>query len=436
VLCIVATLLVSGCRKPESDPGLDLLPGDPLGTAAEVLVPHAFTFQDDPIRTSGLTRNLLGSYMDPQFGLVKAGIVAQLRLSSANVGAGLDNSSLVADSLVLALAFDGTNYAYGNLGAQRFQVFELAEDLSVDTIYQADDVPEVLPEDLVADRGGRLKPRPFNYVQVNGSDSLVPQLRIKLSAELAERFIAQFGTAQLADNASFLQFFKGLYITVDNGQQLPLQEGILYFNLLSSASKTVLYYRNLADQPELPRTYDFPINTSSVRYTVAEHQHAQALDPGVVDALADTTLAAARTYVQSLGGLRTAIRLPSIPEQVVAGRALARAELVLPVHGSISPFLPPPAQLFVFRRNANGEEVFLPDQLTGLGNIDGNYRPGTREYRFNITRYVQGVMNGDIPNTGIEVVPGSNGITANRVVLVGPDAPEDGMRVLLTFTTY
>ena len=124
VVCTVA-IAVSGCKKPEDDLGLDLLPGDPLGVLIDTNTLRAYTFEDTTIRTSGLTRQLLGSYLDQQFGLVKAGIVTQLRLSSNNIGFGQDNSGLVADSLVLSLAFDGANYAYGNLNAQVFQAFEL-----------------------------------------------------------------------------------------------------------------------------------------------------------------------------------------------------------------------------------------------------------------------------------------------------------------------
>ena len=96
---IFGSLLINGCRKPDDDLGLELLPGNELGLSGEEVPLRAYSFQQDRIRTSGLTRNLLGSYLDPQFGLVKTGIVTQLRLSSSNVGSGLDTTGLQADSL-------------------------------------------------------------------------------------------------------------------------------------------------------------------------------------------------------------------------------------------------------------------------------------------------------------------------------------------------
>ncbi len=432
---IIGILSISSCRKPDADLGLELLPGDELGVVYETTSLRAFSFKQDSIRTSGLTRNLLGSYLDPQFGVVKTGIVTQFRMSSSNVGAGQDTAGLVADSLVLSLVFDPTNYGYGGLGAQRFEVRELSGTLSVDTLYYSDDVPEVIEEDLVADHVGAIVPKPFDQVAING-DTLVPQLRLRFDNELAGRFMNAFGTADLTDNTSFLEFFQGVHITVNNGSQVPFQDAILYFDLLHANSKLTLYYHDEFDQADLLRMFDMPVTSNSVRYTTAEIDHTQALDPSLVQTMADTNISATTLYVQALGGSRTAVRLPQLMEYADQDRILAKAELIVNVQGTYNPYLTPPAQIFLFRLDEVGEEVFLPDQLGGIGTIDGNFRPASRDYRFNITRYVQGVLNGQIPNNGFELIASSSGISANRVILAGPEAEEHPMRLLLTFTTY
>lgn len=432
VFFILSLAILSGCRKPDEDLGLELLPGDPLGVTGEEAAIHAYTFQDSAIRTSGLTRNLLGAYVDPEFGLVKAGLVAQLRLSSSNVGQGQNNDGLVADSLVLSLIYDATATHYGALGAQRFEVYEVSEDLSVDTVYQSNDIPEILTESLVEGGSALIVPDPIGTVVVGG-DTVSPQLRIRLTSTLAERFLDAFGTADLADNNAFLQFFKGLYVKVENGPQSPLAEGVLYFDLLNAGSKVTLHYH---DTDLEPKSYEFPITENSVRYTVSEFDRSQATDPGLQAALADTVAAATKVYLQALSGPRVAVRMPGILDYAVQGRALAKAELIVPIHGEVNELLPPPALVFLFRRDETGADAFLPDQLGGVGTIDGNYRPDEKEFRFNVTRYVQGVLNGDIPANGFEMVASSNGVTANRAVLAGPAAEEGRMRLLLTFTTY
>lgn len=434
---IVAPLLFlgSGCHKPEEDLGLELLPGDELGGIVDTAAMRAYSFADSAVQTSGLTRNVVGSYVDPDFGLVHTSIVTQVRLITNNVGQNQDNSGLQADSIVLALAFEVPNSSYGNLNAQQFQVYELAEGLSVDTVYHSDDVPVVAPQDLVFPHAGSITPAPL-VQPVIAEDTLVPQLRIRLSNALAERFLDAFGTPDLADNTAFLSFFKGLHITVDNGVQTPYQGGVLHINTTSTASKLTVYYKNLLNEPDLARTFDMAINSNCVRYSVAVHDRSQALTATLVQALADTSAPAPAIYLQTLGGLRTALRFPDLADSGGEGQALAKAELVLPILGTYYPYYAPPTQLFLFRQSATGTDVFLPDQRDGISGIGGLFVAADQEYRFNITRYVQGVINGDIPSNGVDLVAGSAGVSANRAILCGPDHPDHPMRLELTFTTY
>lgn len=432
---LVALLaFVTGCRKPEPDQGLDLLPGDPLGVEVDTFTVHAYTVVDSAIRTSGLSKQLLGAYIDPHFGLVKAGFITQWRLPANNIGQGIDTSGLVADSLVLSLAFDGVNYGYGNLDPQVFQAFELGEDLSLDSSYFAYREPVTVGEDIVANRGGRIRPQPTTQPYILG-DTLAPQLRIRLDQALANRMMDAFDTADMASNDAFLQFFKGIHVTVDESGLLPNQGGVLIFDLLAEASKATLYYRDLNDEPELTRTFDLLINSNCVRYTVSEHDASRATEPGLQAAIDDTLSPATITHVQALGGLRTAVRFPYIMEEAGSDRILAKAELIAPLQGPFYPYYRPPTQLFLFRKIETGD-AFLPDQLNGLGVIDGVYREESNGYRFNITRYVQGLINGTYANDGLTMVVGGSGVTANRVVLNGPAAAQSPMTLRLTFTTY
>lgn len=428
------TLVVTGCRKPDADLGLDILPGDELGLNVVEADLRAYTFADTAVRTSALTRNLVGAYTDPDFGTVHTSLVAQLRLTTNNIGQGQDVSGLQADSIVLALAFDVPITHYGNLNPQRFHVYELTQSLSVDSTYYTDDVPAVVDEDLVFPHAGLLTPQP-TLRPVIGGDTLVPQLRIRLQDELAQRFLERFGSPELVDNTAFLNYFKGLYVTVDSALQVPFQGGVLHINTLSTASKLTVHYKDInSAEPTLARTLDLAINSNSVRYTVVERNITQAVP--LVLALTDSTAAAPALYLQSLGGLRNAIRFPDLMTYADRGLLLSKAELVAPVLGTYYPYYTPPAQVFVFRRSTTGADVFLPDQLDGISGIGGQFNVADQEYRFNITRYVQQVLNGNIPDNGLELVPGSSGVSANRVILCGPDHPTQPMRLQLTFTTY
>ncbi|MEO7082218.1 MAG: hypothetical protein ABIY71_11850, partial [Flavobacteriales bacterium] len=116
--------------------------------------------------------------------------------------------------------------------------------------------------------------------------------------------------------------------------------------------------------------------------------------------------------------------------------ALAKAELIVPITGDYHSTYLPPVQLFAFRKADDGTDLLVPDQVAGQGTVGGFYDAVNREYRFNLTRWTQGVINGTYTNTGLALVPGSNGVSVNRAALAGPLNTENPMKLVLTFTTY
>jgi len=371
---------------------------------------------------------LLGSYVDDHFGTITAGIVTQVRLSVNNVGPA--NSNLVCDSLVLSLAFSSTTPTYGDLDPQIIKAYRLTQDLLTDSIYTRDTIPTTDGQDLVEGSPRLFTPDPTDG-PVIGGDSLPPELRIPLSIALGNELLSQWGLPTLADNASFLAYFKGLYIVPDNGMQAPLQAGVWSFNLLNGSSKMTLYYH---DENSVASSFDFIIGTESQRYTTAVFDHSTATVPGVPEALADTTLGQTETYVQAMGSIRTEIRFPSLSLYSGSGtQAVAKAVLSVPLSDmDFHPTYLPPAYMFVLHKDADGVDRLLPDE----GTSGYAYDPDAKQYSMNITRYVQGVINGTYSNTGLSLVPGSNGVSVNRATLAGPNFPDRPMKLKLTFTTY
>lgn len=429
----LGTILSSGCKKPEDDLGLSILdPADTLGTVRlDTSSIIAWPREDDAVRTSVLSANLVGAYVDDVFGPVITGTATQLRLSVNNIGPA--DPALVCDSLVLSLAYITVDPIYGDLDPQVIRVFRLNEDLSLDSLYKNDRPPVTESIDLVQGSPRSFTPVPSEGPVVGG-DTLVPQLRIPLDPNLGQELLAQWGQPTMADNASFLAFFKGVHVVPDNAGQSALQGGVWRFNLLNGASKMTLYYHNAEG---VSSTFDFIIGSSAVRYTTSVFDHAAASEPALPSALTDSTQGQLNTFVQSLGGLRTEVRFPYLDEFANGPyRALAKAELVVPLSGAFHPTYSPPDQLFVFRKADDGTDLLVPDQVAGQGVVGGFYDEVNQLYRFNLTRWTQGVINGTYANTGLSLVPGSNGVTVNRAALAGPLHTAQPMKLVLTFTTY
>ena len=429
----LGTILSTGCKKPEDDLGLSILdPADTLGTVRlDTSYIIAWPREDDAVRTSVLSANLVGAYVDDMFGPVITGTATQLRLSVNNIGPA--DPTLVCDSLVLSLAYSTVDPVYGDLDAQVVRVFRLNEDLTLDSLYKNNHIPDTQNIDLVQGAPRLFTPSPSEGPAIGG-DTLVPQLRIPLDLNLGQELLAQWGQPTLADNASFLAFFKGIYVVPENAGQASLQGGVWRFNLLNGASKMTLYYH---DTEGVSSTFDFIIGSSAVRYTTSVFDHAAAAEPALPLALSDTAQGQLNSFVQAMGGLRTELRFPYL-DQFANGpyRALAKAELIVPLTGPFHPTYSPPDQLFAFRKAADGTDLLVPDQVAGQGVVGGFYDEADQLYRFNLTRWAQGVINGTYDNTGLSLVPGSNGVTVNRAALAGPEHAEHPMKLVLTFTTY
>ncbi len=418
-----------GCKKPEDDLGLSVLdPADTLGTIrTDTVSIVSWTRPGDSVQTSGLSANEIGSYLDPQFGKVSTGTATQLRLSVNSVGPA--DASLICDSLVLSLAYSSVDPIYGSSTAQSIRVYRLDEDLTTDSIYRSNRAPVWINQDLVKDPTRQFAPFPLDSPMVGGV-RVTPQLRIQLDTVLGNALLEQWGGANVADNTAFLAFFKGLYVVPDDQGQPD--GGVWRFNLLSGASKMTLYYHS--DTQPVTTPFDFVIGSGSVHYTHVVFDHGAATVPGVPQALSDITLGQQTTYIQSMGGLRPEIRFPHLDRYANTNlHTLAKAELIISVNNDDADSYPPPSQLFALRKDAEGVDRFLPDQDATIG---GLYDATAKEYRFNMTRWVQGIINGTYANTGLSFVPAGTGITVNRAALAGPQNPTNPMKLVLTFTTY
>src|SRR5690606_9771185 len=112
-------------------------------------------------------------------------------------------------------------------------------------------------------------------------------------------------------------------------------------------------------------------------------------------------------YMQG-GAIRAVIELPNIldfydgPDGVKQPKIINKAVLILPVQDyQIDPF-DPATKLFIARKVDNKISTFTADYGFG-GTVAGNtvaYNQDTKEFRFSMTREIQGLLNGDFENVG------------------------------------
>ncbi len=426
---IFSLFLLSSCRNSPSVLGVEILPED-ADLQVHYIVwdgVYGYSVLEDSVRTDDLPTNLVGSMFDSTFGVTNAGVATQFVLSSNGVSFG-ENPQL--DSLILEIRYSGTLYG-DSTTPQTLHIYELSEDIYYDTAYYSNYQVQTYGVDYA---NMQFVPSPHDSI-IMGDDTLAPMLRINLSQlnpELANK-ILNADSASLADNESFIDFFKGLYITTE-----PVTSGGALFgvDLLGRGTRLALYFSNDEEDSLL---YNFYVAaTASPRINTYSHDYSLAADDFKQQVLqGDTTLGNQKFYVQGAAGVKAIIKIPDLRDNDSLNYehiAINEVKLFLPGYDK-SKY--PPQKLALVRILEDGSYEPLIDEYEGDAYFGGDYQEGANQYRFRITRYTQKLITDDnYLNKGLYLFVSGASFKPNYFTFKGNQNGEEftGMRVEIIYT--
>lgn len=403
---LIGTLFLFSCKDP-------LIGEDNLLTSTDNFTLQkvdsldflCYSLADTSRKANGLSPQLLGSIHDDNFGDLFTGVYSTLSLSTNNVDLG---SSLVLDSCILSLDFSGH---YGNFDQpMQLLVFEMDELMSSDAEYKSDRSFTVKTPEI-----GSLSSYTPNFTDsvsdVQGKYKA--HIRIPLSTSFGQNLLNQSNTSNFSETATFQAFLKGFYITTNSS---TAGDGIIYLNLASSLSRLSLYYSN-AEHDSL--RYDFPLGDDNVH--VNHYFSSLGASPAsVAISHANTAGGDSLIYLEGANTTKAFIKINGIDSSMSVLVNFAQL-WVFPVEES--PEYALPSRLYLSKLIDLDESV-LTDALesssvSGLLTeevIDGETR---KLYKFNLTRYAQRLIDGEIDNDGLIISAYPRAYTADRVVLGG-----------------
>ena len=421
------------CKKGDNFIGSELQNEDINVSQLTNFTINTYTKEADSLKADELSVSTLGSMKDAELGKTESSFFTQLRLPVENVDftSGGSLSDIVLDSIVLTLEYFDH---YGNLDAQTFEVYEVSDNIDIDSTYYNGTKFTNAGTNLVESGKGTLTPNPTSKV-FNGTDTVSAQLRLKLDNSFGQLILNESGNATLSNNTSFTQFLKGIEVKVNNPGQANGSGAILLFNLISANSNVTLYYRNTVTSDTL--SFNLLMNTNCARVNLNTHDYTGTM---VAPQLLDSTLGITEVYVQGLKGLKTQIELTDIMNLKDSNIIINKAVLTMPVNTAGSSTFEPIEQMLIVR-NEDGEKYLLPDQtqfsgLAGLQNVGGAYSEDDEQYEFIITRYVNAVLTGLIPNNTLTLETISAMVTPNRSVLYGSGSLVAQPQLTITYTKY
>lgn len=412
--------LFTSCNK-EGEVGLGVQPeGDQLNLLKmDVDGLTAYTIKEDSLISSSiLSPLLLGSLNDVETGVTYASFYTQLRLSSS-VTAATFNGATSPDSVVLTLGLlkDGL-YGMSNQ-FHNISVYQLADTMSrYKTYYNVDSfaLGNLMGQGrIIPDVTGLHSDEEFNVLQ----------LRILLDTAFGGYLMREL-TANTPSNDSLLKsIFKGIYITdvVDgNGS-------IVSINPSSALNRLTITYNDTSK-------FQMEINNTCVRSLRFQHNNYCTPISGVTPQVCynDTAQGQITAYVQSLAGLKTKIKLPDLKQ--VFGTyniSINRADLIITLkQGTDDGVFKPHDNLLLLSMDTTGRYNVTSDFST----LGGNYSIADKQYKLNITRHLQQILNGNVKDNSLYIVAG--GVlsalkiptNARRTVLNGGSS----MKISITYT--
>ena len=396
---------LTACEDPK-DIGLELQDENLIGTefTDTLTIRTGTVFQGDSIPAFRSQPPLLGQYVDPVLGKVRASTITEVSLNgtSLNFGAGAR-----ADSLVLTLDY-AFKYA-DTLKAMQVNVHRLTGTFDERTSYFT---TTPFPYEATPVGSRAFVPR-IDTETTNGATTKKTRLiRIKLSPELANEFMAQSGQAGLADQAGFRNFFKGLALTVPE----DANASIVGLTLTSTNSSLALHYTTAEGTA---KQHNFLMGAGNFFTQLSSDRTGTAVAALQTDgSFIPATETGGDSYVQAGTQLLSKITFPYLDKlkDLPGNLIINRAELIIPVKAASSANnLPRPPQLVLYETNNANE--FLKDisgtvravQVDGINPLFTNYpalvassrKNGVDYYTMNVTSYLQGVMMGIKSNNGL-----------------------------------
>ncbi len=389
---------------------------------------------DETLISSGNV--LIGKYIDPVFGTSIASIYTQLRLPT-NIVATSFGTAPICDSIIISLIYEGTAYGKKDKKLQKLNVYQLSESMSTASTYYSNSTLSKFSTDLTAADGYVFQPRTgsstSDSVTVLGV-KLKPQLRVPLDNAFGQLLLNNQGTGNIATNTDFQNFFKGVYITTENTSTLPGEGNILHFKF--GESKVTLYYHNSTTDS---LKYDFNLG-SVARFNHFEHDYAGASADLTNQFSTPSQTQNNTVYVQSMAGAKTKIEFPHLMNWLKNGMiGVNKAELVISVDTTVSTYMidtfAAPAALILFGINDDGTTYAIPDAFEGATYFGGTLNSGAVQYRFNIARYIQQVLDGDRNNNGLYILASNGAVYGNRAVISGGQSTSARpMKLNITYT--
>ncbi|WP_295124244.1 DUF4270 family protein [uncultured Chitinophaga sp.] len=444
VAVLLAMFAYSACNKA-TILGADLIPGaddvNVKDTTITSIIAHNIYRTDSSVFTGQANyTGVVGSITDdPTFGRTQGTLYTQVSLPSSNFSFNGTNQTL--DSIILYVGYNGF---YGDSMANlKLNVYRMTEPkFRIDSNYRyyqqlGVDAGQLIGSATVTPKG--LK----DSISVYGVKQ-APALRIAMTPAFGNLLLQQTTSGAFANDSLFRDFLKGMAIVPDTN---VLGRNLLYLNLAATNTRLSVYYKS-AEEDSLVTNFAFDsyasahANYFSRNFTGSEAaQYLNTNNPA-----GDSLL-----FLQEAPGIFTRLTIPGlefIPKAVINKAELAITEVTFGSNPTMDGIYTEPDRLMLAQYVKAGEDTVT--SLIDYGsptNPNLAYFGGQRtvisdfgvmkvvQYKFNIARHLQLLLDGKDTNFGLRLEALSSlNIDSRRVKVGGGNHSTYKMKLRIIYT--
>jgi hypothetical protein len=415
---MLGVLFFYSCQKDPSPIGEDLIENRLTIQHSDDTDIYATTDTTTKINTEGVPDGLVGYYEDPVFGKMKCGFVCEFNMTTDGVVFDY-NTDPVANSFTLTLAFKEFFSEFGDASSSNKVVFTVHELL------------DAFPDAIYSNYSPTFDPTPLTTITLTRDmldtvvveDENIYTFDVTLPTTYAQKIL---DLDTILDNDSFHESCRGLYFNPDTINSNAVGK----FGIILSDFETFLHleYTDTASQE-----YDFVIDDDCTR--------ANLFDKKQDSTFIDTIGTAEKFYLQSGGGFYSIIKIPGLDTWKEMGDLIInKATLTVYVDSSSqTDIFGPPSQISAYHYGS--EDLSIPLSYYHYDNyglainveVDGSYNSTEKYYQFNIARYIQMVVDGDLDNNGIFIIPEQNPYSVSRVILNNKTNSENSIKLDINY---
>ena len=390
---------IFSCTDPDLI-GLEIQPDGDKITLSSFSQSPEFTLSSmkgDSVRTDENLLALFGYYQSAPFGFAKSEFSTQLLLPENNVSFG---ENPVLDSAVLSLVYSGY---YGDTTIALSISIEQLQDVIEfeDTFYSTQ---QVVSGEFSTPIKATFFPKPSTLI-VSEADT-IGSPKLDLRVDPLGQYILDAISSDLIDNSSFLSYLNGISLRVDDSQSESAS--VCYFNLRDAKTKVTIYFNDTS-------TYNLTIGSTASRVNHFEVDNNEPFDFLGVQSMGGPVI---KILFNDLSPLKDSLQNKVINKAIIKFDVVDGYPDNFGSHNSLS----------ILRKDSNQTFLFIPDFFEGATHYGGSLQNDS--YEFNISKYLQRLVDEDYSDSALYILPVGNSVSANRTLI------EQEVTLTVTYTNF